>query len=106
MGNHAFYASSIQGGAQYHAGYVIPIRKGTTFVSHYRVEPEAGSTAVLGLRQKSDIVDITATVNSKGRFATILNFKNQVVSLKLCAEADYSRDHYAFGYGVSVGPQQ
>ena len=36
LGNHTLYASSIQGGAQYHLGYAIPIRRGTNFVSHYK----------------------------------------------------------------------
>lgn len=36
LGNHTIYASTIQGGAQYHLGYVIPIRRGTSFVSHYK----------------------------------------------------------------------
>ena len=87
-------------------GYIIPIRKGTTFVSHYKVEAENGSTAVVGMKQRSDNIDITATVNSKGKFATILNFKSQFYGLKLCAEVDYLRDHYSFGYGVSIGQQQ
>jgi len=37
--NHTIYASSIQGGAQYHMGYMIPIRRGTCFVSHYKFDP-------------------------------------------------------------------
>ncbi len=106
IGNHAFYVSSIQGGAQYHAGYIIPIRKGTTFVSHYKVEAESGSTAIFGLKQKYEGLDITATFNSKGRFASILNLKSPFYGLKLCAEVDYPHDHYAFGYGISIGQQQ
>jgi hypothetical protein len=39
LGNHALYFSSIQGGSQYHLGYLIPIKKGTTFVSHYKFDP-------------------------------------------------------------------
>jgi hypothetical protein len=26
--------------------------------------------------------------------------------VKLCAEADYLKDHYTFGYGISVGQNQ
>lgn len=39
VGNHTLCLSSIQGGMQYHAGYIIPIRKGLTFVSHYKFDP-------------------------------------------------------------------
>lgn len=106
IGNHNFYASSIQGGAQYHVGYMIPIRRGTTFVSHYKYEPEQGSTAVLGLRQRYESADITTTINSKSKLSTILSLKSSPVSLKLCAEVDYFKDHYSFGYGISVGPPQ
>ena len=53
FGKHTLYASSIQGGAQYHLGYIIPIKKGTNFVSHYKYDPEHGSTAVVGMKQRS-----------------------------------------------------
>ena len=106
IGNHALYASSIQGGAQYHTGYIIPIRKGTTFVSHYKVDAENGSTAIVGMKQRYDFADITAIVNSKGKFSTILSLKSQFYGLKLCAEVDYPKDHYSFGYGISIGQQQ
>lgn len=85
IGNHALYASTIQGGMQYHLGYIIPIRKGTTFVSHYKFDPENGSTVVGGLRQRYEAADITATLNSKGKLATVLSLKSQFYGLKLCA---------------------
>jgi mitochondrial import receptor subunit TOM40 len=91
---------------QYHLGYVIPIRKGTTFVSHYKFDPENGSTTTLGMRQRYDAADITATLNSKLKLTTVLTLKSQFYGLKLCAEADYQREHYSFGYGISIGPQQ
>lgn len=106
LGNHTFYASSIQGGAQYHAGYVIPIRRGTNFVSHYKYEPEHGSTTIIGFKQRNETADITATISSKFKLATILSIKSSPISLKLCAEVDYLKDHYSFGYGVSIGPPQ
>jgi hypothetical protein len=106
IGNHALYASSIQGGMQYHIGYIIPVRKGTTFVSHYKIDAENGSTAILGIKQRYDGAEITTALNSKGKFWTILGLKSQFYGLKLCAEADIPKDHYAFGYGISVGQQQ
>lgn len=104
--NHALYYSSIQGGAQHHLGYLIPIKKGTTFVSHYKFDPENGSTTTLGFKQRYESLDINATINSKGKVMTIFNMKGPVYGLKLCAEVDYFRDHYSFGYGFSFGPQQ
>lgn len=90
-------------GAQFHLGYVIPIRKGTTFVSHYKHDPESLSTAVVGFRQKYQDIVITATVNSRAKVMTVLQFKEPTHGLKLCAEIDYMRDHYAFGYGLNLG---
>lgn len=106
IGNSALYASTVQGGMQYHLGYVIPVRKGTTFVSHYKYDPENGSTTILGLKQRYDQADITATINSRFKAMAVLNLKGLLYGLKLCAEADYSRDHYSFGYGIAIGPQQ
>jgi hypothetical protein len=106
LGNHVLYASSIQGGAQYHMGYIIPIRRGTNFVSHYKYDPESGSTTIIGLKQRAETVDIAATINSKGKATTILGIKSMPLGLKLCAEVDFMRDHYAFGYGISIGAQQ
>lgn len=106
IGNHTLYASSIQGGSQYHVGYVIPIRKGTNFVSHYKYEPEQGSTTIVGIRQRYDTADITSTINSKGKISTTLGVKSSPISLKLCAEVDYFKDHYSFGYGISIGANQ
>jgi len=85
LGSHVLYASSIQGGAQYHLGYIIPIRRGTNFVSHYKYEPEGGSTAIVGLKQRAETVDISATINSKGKATTILGIKSVPLGLKLCA---------------------
>jgi hypothetical protein len=70
------------------------------------VEAESGSTAIFGLKQRYEAADITAILNSKGKFSTVLSLKSQFYGLKLCAEVDYPRDHYSFGYGISIGQQQ
>lgn len=106
FGNHTLYASTIQGGAQYHLGYLIPVRKGTNFVSHYKFDPENGSTTIIGIKQRAETVDITATVSSKAKISTILGIKSVPLGLKLCAEVDYLKDSYSFGYGISLGAQQ
>eukprot|EP00178_Gracilaria_changii_P007796 TRINITY_DN24319_c0_g1_i1.p1 TRINITY_DN24319_c0_g1~~TRINITY_DN24319_c0_g1_i1.p1 ORF type:complete len:245 (-),score=18.32 TRINITY_DN24319_c0_g1_i1:29-763(-) len=105
FGKHVLYASTIQGGAQYHLGYIIPIRRGTNFVSHYKYDPEGGSTATVGMKQRAENIDITATINTKQKIQTILGIRSMPIGLKLCAEADYRREHYSFGYGISIGAQ-
>jgi hypothetical protein len=106
LGKHTLYASTIQGGAQYHVGYIIPIRRGMNFVSHYKYDPESGSTTIVGLKQRSETVDIAATISSKAKLSTIIGIKSVPIGLKLCAEVDYLKDKYSFGYGISIGAQQ
>jgi hypothetical protein len=36
---------------------------------------------------------------------SILGLKQPFFGLKLCAEIDYPKDHYAFGYGITIGQQ-
>lgn len=60
----------------------------------------------MGLRQRYDTADITSTINSKGKINTTLGVKSVPISLKLCAEVDYFKDHYSFGYGISIGANQ
>jgi carotenoid cleavage dioxygenase-like enzyme len=81
--NHTLCLSSIQGGMQYHAGYIIPIRKGLTFGAHYKIEAENGSTTTFGLKQRAKNIDITGLVNTKGKLSTIFNVKDQLYGLKL-----------------------
>jgi len=44
-----------------------------------------------------------ATVSSKGKISTALSLVGMGYSLKLCAIADYFKDSYKFGYGISLG---
>lgn len=106
IGNHALYYSSVQGGVQHHLGYLIPIKKDTAFVSHYKYDLENGCTTTLGFKQRYEALAINATINSRGKVNTIFTMKGPIYGLKLCAEVDYMRDHYSFGYGFSFGPQQ
>lgn len=87
-------------------GYIIPIRRGFNFVSHYKYDPQHGSTAVVGVKQRSESVDVAATISSKAKLTTILGIKSVPLGLKLCAEVDYLKDNYSFGYGISLGAQQ
>lgn len=47
-----------------------------------------------------------ATISSKGKISTALNLNGTGYSLKLCAVADFFKDSYKFGYGISLGGQQ
>ena len=105
LGNHSLYASTIQGGAAYHLGYVIPIRKGTTFCSHWSWDPEKGSNTSLGVKQRYETAEIHAHINSKYKIGTVLNLKAQFYGLKLSSEVDYFKDSYSFGYGITIGQQ-
>ena len=50
--NHSLYLSYLQS-AQIHVGYLIPLNKTTSFVSHYKYDNQAHkSTAILGFKQK------------------------------------------------------
>ena len=105
LGSHSISASTIQGGAAYHLGYIIPIRKGTTFCSHWSWDPEKGSNTSLAFRQRYDAIEIHANINSKYKMATILNIKAPFYGLKLSTQVDYLKDSWSFGYGITIGQQ-
>lgn len=65
--NHSFSLQYIGIQSQLNLGYVIPIKKGTQFVAHYKMDQrEKKTTTTLGFKQKYDRNDIIATINSKG----------------------------------------
>lgn len=47
-----------------------------------------------------------ATVSSKGKISTAMSLMGMGYSLKLCAIADYLKDQYKFGYGITLGGGQ
>lgn len=90
--------------SQFNLGYVIPIKKGTQFVAHYKLDDrEKKSTTTLGFRQKYEANDITATINSKGEISTNFLIKNNTFAVRLNALVDYVKEKYSFGYGISFG---
>ena len=44
-----------------------------------------------------------ATLSGKGKISSILTFSGMAYQLKLSAIADYLKDTYKFGYGISIG---
>jgi hypothetical protein len=50
--NHSFFANYAAMQQQYNLGYVIPIKKGSQFVAHYRYDNhDRSSTTILGFKQ-------------------------------------------------------
>lgn len=75
---------------QFNLGYVIPIKKGTQFVAHYKMDSrEKKSTTTLGFRQKYENNDITTTINSRGEISTNFILKSYSFTVKLNALIDY-----------------
>ena len=42
-------------------------------------------------------------MNSKWKLSSILSLSGMAYQLKLCAIADYLKDTYKFGYGITLG---
>lgn len=102
--NHSLFANYAPAQRNYNLGYIIPIKKGTQFVAHYKYDPQdrKGSTTV-AFKQQYEELDILSTLSSKGEITTTASLKNPSYSLKLCAMVDYLKDKYSFGYGVTLG---
>ena len=102
--SHTLYAQYIAIQEQLNLAYVVPIKKGTSFVSHWRYDKrENKSTTILGFKQKYQESEILATINSRAKITTILTLKQPSYGLKLCALIDYMREKYTFGYGITIG---
>lgn len=101
---HTFYA-------HYHAlaesmtfAYLQRVNKNAQLITEFNVDTSDGSTkTTVGYRQMFQNTEVTATVNSKGKISSVMNLNNGLLNLKLCAVADYMKDDYKFGYGISVG---
>lgn len=53
--NHSLFANYVGIQKQYNLGYIIPIKKGTQFVAHYRYdEHEKTPTTIIGFKQQYD----------------------------------------------------
>lgn len=104
INNHSLFANYTPAQRQYNLGYIIPIKKGTQFVAHYKYDAhERSPSTILGFKQQYEEMDILGTVNTKGEITTTAALKTPSYSLKLCAVVDYLRDKYTFGYGITLG---
>jgi len=59
-----------------------------------------------GYRQKFANSEIVNTFNSKGKISSTITVFGINYALKLYASANYPKDSYKFGYGLSIGQQQ
>jgi mitochondrial import receptor subunit TOM40 len=101
---HSFYGnySALQNLLTF--AYQQKVSKNVQIISEFNVNPVDGETkTVLGYRQKFNTTEVIATVNSKGKINSILSLASSYFQLKLCASADYQKDSYKFGYGISFG---
>jgi mitochondrial import receptor subunit TOM40 len=102
--NHNFFAQYMAMHQQLNLGYIIPIRKNFSFVSHYKYDATMQkSTTTIGLKQKYQQTEILATLNSRLKLITNFVIKGPSYGIRLCAQADYEKQDYAFGYGVTIG---
>ncbi|KAL4510537.1 hypothetical protein ABPG72_004691 [Tetrahymena utriculariae] len=87
--------------------YQLLINKQCRLVSELNYKLSEGTTnTVIAFRQRLQDSETIATVSSKGKISTALTLFGQAYSLKLCAVADYFKDSYKFGYGISIGQPQ
>ena len=104
MKNHSLFANYGGFQKQLNIGYIIPVKKGTQFVAHYKYDDhEKTPLTIIGFKQRYQESDILATINTKGEISTTLSLKNPSYSLKLCALIDYMKEKYSFGYGITLG---
>jgi mitochondrial import receptor subunit TOM40 len=54
-------------------------------------------------RQRFNTSDISITLNSKAKVSSSFNLLGFAHQLKLCASANYLKDSYKFGYGITMG---
>lgn len=67
IGRHNLFAQYIGIQDQYNLGYIIPLHKGSQFVAQYKYEGrEKKTSTALGFKQRYSLMDILATLDSKG----------------------------------------
>ena len=104
LGNHSIVAQYMAMHQQFNLAYMIPIKRGSTFISHYKYDATAQkSSATIGLKQRYKDSEIIAKVNSSLKLSTNFTLKGPSYGIRLCAEANYAKQDYNFGYGVTIG---
>jgi mitochondrial import receptor subunit TOM40 len=87
--------------------YLLKINKNSQAVTELSLNTADGETKfITGYRQRFQSTDVIATISNKGKISSALNINGGLYQLKLCCVADYSKDTYKFGYGISFGQTQ
>lgn len=100
---HSFYAQYQGIQDQLTFAYLQRVNRNVQLVSELSVKPTGEAKTILGYRQRFNTTEVIATINSKGKISSIINLNSGFFNLKLCAQADYNKDNYKFGYGLSLG---
>lgn len=104
LGTHSLMAQYMAMHQQFNLAYMIPIKRGSTFISHYKYDATSQkSSATIGVKQRYKESEIVATVNSRLKLSTNFTMKGPSYGIRLCAQADYDKQDYSFGYGVTLG---
>ena len=102
--NHCYFAQYMAMNQQLNLGYMIPIKRGATCVSQFKYDAaQQKPTGIIGLKQKYQSSEISATINTRLKLVTNFILKGPSYGIRLCAQADYEKQDYAFGYGVTMG---
>ena len=74
--NHSLLAQYMAMNQQLNLAYMIPIKRGSTFISHYKYDAQTQkSTSIVGLKQRYQNSEIAATINSRLKFVTNYTLK-------------------------------
>ena len=104
LGTHSLMAQYMAMHQQFNLAYMIPIKRGSTFISHYKYDATSQkSSATIGVKQRYRESEIVATINSRLKLVTNFSLKGPSYGIRLCAQADYGKQDYSFGYGVTIG---
>eukprot|EP00828_Plagiopyla_frontata_P045117 TRINITY_DN7616_c0_g1_i6.p1 TRINITY_DN7616_c0_g1~~TRINITY_DN7616_c0_g1_i6.p1 ORF type:complete len:279 (+),score=46.04 TRINITY_DN7616_c0_g1_i6:100-936(+) len=83
------------------------LKKNAFVFSDISIQPMKGETqTAIGYRQKFSSSEIISSVNSKYKFNTVLTLLGSTYQLKLCSTANYLKNTFKFGYGISIGQAQ
>lgn len=104
INNHTVMAQYMALHQQFNIAYMIPIKRGSTFISQYKYDATSQkSSAIVGWKQRYQTNEIVATINSKLKLVTNFTMKGPSYGIRLCAQADYEKQDYCFGYGITIG---
>eukprot|EP00825_Cyclidium_porcatum_P021296 TRINITY_DN2379_c0_g1_i1.p1 TRINITY_DN2379_c0_g1~~TRINITY_DN2379_c0_g1_i1.p1 ORF type:complete len:367 (+),score=58.33 TRINITY_DN2379_c0_g1_i1:73-1173(+) len=66
---------------------------------------DSKTNSIVGLKQKFSECEVQSQINSRGKICTLFNYFGQFYSCKFCVIADYLKNNYKFGLGMTLGQQ-